>query len=125
MNPGNGEIAVYAVEFADPAKAEADETYLWLSRRSPELAARWYGGLLREAEKLSTFPTRCALAPEQGVFGGAEVRQLLYRCGRMVHRILFFLVDADGDGKDDTIRILHVRHAARRMLGGDPDEVEE
>jgi plasmid stabilization system protein ParE len=41
-----------------------------------------------------------------------DVRQLLYG----EYRILFILVEADDDGEDDTVRILHVRHGARQHI---------
>src|SRR4051794_618642 len=88
---------VYVIEFTDTAAAEADAAYLWLSRRSPDLAIRWYGGLLQQVRRLETFPNRCALAPENDLFPSTEVRQYLYRLGRLVYRVLFFLADADGD----------------------------
>ncbi len=69
-----------------------------------------------QVQKLSTFPTRCSLAPENELFD-VQVRQMLYREGRTVYRILFFIVDADGDGEPDTVRILHVRHASQPHLG--------
>jgi plasmid stabilization system protein ParE len=106
---------LYAVEFTDPAAAEADAAYLWLSQRSPELAYRWYGGLLREVQRLETLPNRCALAPENDLFPDTEVRQYLYRLGRLVYRVVFFLVDADGGGMKDNVRILHVRHAGQGL----------
>lgn len=81
----------YAVEFTDPAAAEADEAYLWLSRRSPELAPRWYAGLLREVRRLEALPNRCPLAPEDDLFPNAELRQYLYRLGRLTYRIVFFV----------------------------------
>lgn len=113
---------IFAVEFTDPGKAEADEAYLWLSQRSPGFAGNWYAGLLVEVQKLSLFPAGRAPAPENDLFPDITVRQMLYRRGRLVYRVLFFLVDADGDGREDTVRILHVRHASRAPLGQtDPD----
>jgi plasmid stabilization system protein ParE len=101
----------YRIEVSDTADGEADQAYLWLSQRSPELAARWYQGLLEAYETLSEYPERCPLAPENAAFPDVEVRQLLYGRGRNAYRIRFCIVPAD------TVRILHVRHAARRRLG--------
>ena len=113
---------VFAVEFTDGGKAEADAAFLWLSRRSPEFAGRWYAGLLTEVGKLSLFPTGRPLAPEDDAFPNVTVRQQLYRRGRLVYRVLFFLVDDDGDGAEDTVRILHVRHGAQRRLNEPQDD---
>ena len=115
---------VYAVEFSDPAKAEADAAYLWLGRNNPAFAQQWYGGLFLEAQKLSLFPKSRPLAPENELFD-VEVRQALYRRGRTTYRILFFLVDADGDGREDAARILHVLHSARPPLERDREPEEE
>jgi hypothetical protein len=55
-------------------------------------------------------PRRCPIAPENDDFD-VEVRQLLY--GEF--RVLFTV-------EDDVVRVLHVRHGARRFLT--PDELE-
>ena len=52
---------------------------------------------------------------------GREVRQMLYRQGRTTYLVLFCLVDADHDGKEDTVRVLHVRHGAQRPIGTSED----
>jgi plasmid stabilization system protein ParE len=108
----------FHVEVSDIADAEADQAYLWLSQRSPELAGRWYQGLLAAYESLSEFPTRCPLAPENELFPDVEVRQLLYGRGRNAYRVLFCIIDPQ------TVRILHVRSAARRRLGETPSGEE-
>jgi len=101
----------YQIEVSDTADAEAEEAYLWLLRLSPDLAGRWYQGLLDAFQSLAELPRRCAVAPENALFPDVEVRQLLYGGGRNVYRILFCILEPD------TVRILHVRHAARRRLG--------
>ena len=101
----------YRIEVSDTADAEADQAYLWLSRRSPEVAGRWYQGLLAAYQSLSEFPGRCPLAPENDLFPDVEVRHLLYGRGRGAYRILFCVIDPE------TVRILHVRSAAQRRLG--------
>ena len=102
----------FRVEFTDVAEMEVQDTLLWLLGRSPEQAGRWQEGLEKAVASLQEFPTRCPLAPEKDAFD-IEVRQLLYRG----YRILYTLVDVNDDGIDDTVRILHVRHGARRYLG--------
>jgi plasmid stabilization system protein ParE len=107
---------IFLIEFTDVAEMEVQDTFLWLLGRSPDHAGRWQAGLEASVNSLAEFPTRCPLAPESDQFD-VEVRQQLY--GR--YRILFTLVDADGDGAEDTVRILHVRHGARRFLGQSDD----
>ena len=105
----------YIVEFTDVADMEVQEILVWMIGVSPEKAGKWQDGLEKAVDSLSEFPRRCPLAPENSAFH-VEVRQLLYE----KYRILYILVDADGDGEDDTVRILHVRHGARKPLL--PDE---
>lgn len=73
---------------SDTAEAEADQTFFWLAGRSPEMAGRWYVGLLVAYQSLAQFPGRCPLAPENDSFESVEVRQLLYGPGRSTYRIL-------------------------------------
>lgn len=111
---------IFRIEFTDVAEMEVQDTLLWLLGHSPEHADRWQQGLEKAISSLTELPARCPLAPEGDAFV-VEVRQLLYRS----YRILFTLVDADEDGVPDTVRILHVRHGARRWLGrGEAPDVE-
>jgi plasmid stabilization system protein ParE len=109
----------YRIEVSDAADAEADQAYFRILRHSPEFAGRWYKGLLEAYQSLVEFPARCPLAPENERFPDVEVRQLLYGRGRNAYRILFCLIDSQ------TVRILHVRHAAQRRLGEASSREEE
>ncbi len=100
------------VELTDVADMEVKEAVIKLISYSPEFAGEWQEGLEAAIESLTEMPRRCRLAPEDDLHS-AEIRQLLYRS----HRVLFTLVDTDNDGEEDTVRILHVRHGARRYLG--------
>jgi plasmid stabilization system protein ParE len=71
---------------------------------SPGAAGDWYLDIITASRSLEISPARCATAFENQFFE-EEIRQLL--CGK--YRILF---EIDGD----TVRILHVRHTARRPL---------
>lgn len=102
---------IFDIEFTDVADSEVQEILTWLIENAPEYMERWQEGLERSVSSLSQFPTRCPLAPEDNVFD-IEVRQLLYG----PYRILFTLVDVDQNGEMDTVRILHVRHGARRWI---------
>lgn len=113
----------FIVETSDVADAEIDAAYLRLSAWNPEFAGRWLEGIYRTLETLSEFPTRHARVSESEILG-REVRRMLYRNGRTVYRILFTLIDADGDGEADTVRVLRVRHGAQQSLGK-PTEDEE
>jgi toxin ParE1/3/4 len=71
---------------------------------SPESATLWYLDIYGAMDSLKDFPARCGLAIENQFFK-EEIRQLICR----KYRILF---EIDGD----TVRVLHVRHAARKPL---------
>lgn len=87
------------------ARAEAAGIYRYLYERSPHGADRWLAGFGEAARTLDSMPERCALAPENPTFS-REIRQLLYD----QYRILFTI-------KGRMVRVLHVRHAARKPLG--------
>ena len=114
----------FAVETSDVADGEIEAAYLRISARNPEFAGRWLEGLLRALEKLDQFPFSHPRVEESEIFG-REVRRMLYRNGQITYRILFTVVDADGDGELDTIRVLHIRHGALRPFGQAATEVEQ
>ena len=74
----------------------------YIARDSDVAANRWMDGLIGVMESLSKMPRRCAIAREQAAFE-IELRNLIYHS----HRIIFTITE-------DCVRILHVRHAARR-----------
>ena len=101
----------YKVEFTDVADMEVENILLWIMGRAPERAERWQDGLEKAVASLEEFPGRCALVPEVSS-PQRQVRQLLYGA----YRLLFTLLDTDGDGDLDTVRILHVRHGAQKPI---------
>jgi plasmid stabilization system protein ParE len=78
-------------------------------------AERWLDGIEDAILSLREFPNRCPLARESREFP-EEIRQFLYgrRAGK--YRILFVI-------RNDEVRILHVRHGARRWMRGDQIEL--
>lgn len=108
----------HRVTISDAAEAEADAAYLWMLRRSPARAARWYSGLLQAIASLAEFPTRCPRARESHRFN-REIRQLLYGTGATAYRILFTIIEPGDLGDEPEVRVLHIRHAAQRDLGED------
>ncbi len=85
------------------------EIVAWLDERAPEKVPEWILSLKAEIESLRTFPQRCPLAPENGLWGKEELRQLLFQEYPSNHRIIFTI-------HERTIRILNIRHGARRYL---------
>jgi len=106
----------YRVELSPEADAEIEAAYRWVFDRSSRGANRWYNGLMVALGSLDRRPRRCPLAPETQAFD-EEIRQLLY--GRRQHRcrILFTICK-------QTVRVLHVRHDARRHLTAESDEFQ-
>ena len=94
----------YEIDFTEQAQTEANDAFEWIVQYSPEKATLWYFDLMERVGSLGNFPGRCALAPESYEFA-EEIRQLLYD----KYRILFVI-------EDEVVRILHIRHSARKTL---------
>jgi len=95
----------YTVVIESSARTDLDDAYRWMVKNiSPESATLWYLDIYGALDSLKNFPARCGLALENQFFK-EEIRQLI--CGK--YRILF---EIDGE----TVRVLHVRHAARKPL---------
>ena len=99
----------YVVEIHPQALVEIEEAYSWLENEAPHYAPTWFNGLFKAIGTLETFPERCPAAPES-MLVDSEVLQLLHGRGKMVYRILYTLFG-------NTVRVLHVRHAARKYFG--------
>ena len=105
----------YRVVITTEAQAAIDRDIAYIRlQASPEIADRWYHGLIEAIASLSDTPTRCGVIPEQWLFDD-EFRQLLY--GRRMHkrRIIFFL---DGD----TVYVVRYQHGSLLPLSG-PEEL--
>jgi len=95
----------YDVVVESSARRNIDDAYVWMvTNISPESATVWYLDIHGAMDSLRDFPFRCGLAIENQFFK-EEIRQLI--CGK--YRILF---EIDGE----TVRVLHVRHSARKPL---------
>ncbi|PZD71052.1 hypothetical protein C1752_08255 [Acaryochloris thomasi RCC1774] len=110
----------YEIELSSIAEAEADNAFLQISKfTSSDNAKRWYTGLLKAIESLSTMPNRCPLARENEYFS-QEIRQLLYGRGRNSYRVIFTVLEST-----PAVRILHIRHASQQVTGTQPESGEE
>jgi plasmid stabilization system protein ParE len=98
----------YTVLIQPRAERDIEEAYRWRREQAPAAANRWLTGLRQKIATLATDPARCSLADESDAFG-EEVRQLLYGKRRGVYRVLFVI-------REDTVRVLAVRHSARGPL---------
>lgn len=87
------------------AVADLNSHVEWIENQGAPLnAERWMEIILEAIQSLAEMPARCPLAPENGWLG-LEIRQHVVAS----HRILFTI-----DSR--TVRVLHIRHAARRPL---------
>ncbi len=102
---------------------EIDQAYFRLSAWNLGFAGRWLDGVYRKIETFDEFPLSHPRVDESDILG-RETRRMIYRNGQTVYRILFTLVDADGDGVDDTVRVLRVLYEAQRPLGQSAEDDE-
>lgn len=106
------------ITYTEPAEAEVADAYAWLQTFGFDVAEMWLAGLTetleREAALLAVVSLRRPLAPDAPE--GRELFLLLYRTsgrrGSPWH-VVYELVDQDGLGRADTLRVVRVRHAAR------------
>jgi plasmid stabilization system protein ParE len=94
----------YRVLIQPTAVDDLDGAFRWISRTSADRAATWLDEIFTAIQTLREFPRRCPRAPEDDAFS-EEIRQLLHGDFRTL-----FTVDGDA------VRVLHVRHGARRPL---------
>jgi plasmid stabilization system protein ParE len=94
------------------AEREILEAFDYIYERSPLNAERWRDGLQAAIRSLDHLPTRCGQARELHTLG-RPLRQLLYKS----HRVIFEIDEASR-----TVRVISVRHAARRPIGESPEE---
>lgn len=99
----------YEIIFAPTAYEDLDEILNWLSQNAPEKVQEWYAEIEASIQSLSHFPERCPLAPENGLWGVSELRQLLFQNYPSKYRIIFTVVESK-------VQILNIRHGARRFL---------
>jgi len=97
------------VSISDAALEELDEVSAYLAiEGSPEAADRWLAVMLLAIHGLHSMPERCPLALEEQFNlskGKPRLRQLIVGNYRVIFTV-----------KGRAVRVLHVRHAARRPL---------
>ncbi len=80
-----------------------------LDRLAEGATPEWFDGLCDAIGSLAELPDRCAFVSEPSL-RKKGVRHLLYGRGHSVYRILYRV-------EGETVQILTVRHARRRLLG--------
>jgi toxin ParE1/3/4 len=98
----------YLVELAARAARDLEILYLEKNAAESKAAARWYNGLEDAVSALQTHPLRCPLAPEAAK-PKRELRHLLYGKKPDVYRVIYQVEE-----RRKAVRVLHIRHAARR-----------
>ena len=100
----------YRVVFSPSAQEDLALILEWLEQQvTLEKVQEWYGSLKEQIESLQHFLRRCPLAPENGLWGKEEIRQLLFLKYPSPYRVLFIV-------ERDVIQILNIRHGKRRFL---------
>ena len=90
-----------------------------IKEHSFETAERWFNGVMRAIWRLQESPSRCPVTSESEDLG-QEVRLLLHGRRNQSYKIYFTIHhETPSTG---TVRVLHVRHWARRPLTGDEFE---
>lgn len=97
---------VYRVELTARAERDLADLFLTINAYDSGAAFDWWTGLKASIESLENNPQRCALTPESRL-----LRQLLYGKNPHVYRVIYKLIE-----KQRLVRVLHVRHGARRAV---------
>lgn len=105
----------YRIQPSERAEADVTRIYVWLTRRSPDGATRWYEAFWNAMERLKAFPASCPQAAESSELG-EDVRELLFGTKKeRTYRALFVV-------KADVVHILCVRGPGERPVR--PEDVE-
>jgi plasmid stabilization system protein ParE len=99
----------YHLKLLPEADENVDRIYLWIAKRSPEGARRWFLRFLEVVESLCEKPQLHGFAPEND-FVEPEIRQVVFKTKRgLPYRALFRIVGGE-------IQILHVRGPGQNLL---------
>ena len=102
----------HAVHVLQHARIEIRLHHAWMRKNNSHASAeKWYDGIYARIDSLENNPAMWPLADESPTLD-FELRVILYRRNRHVHRILF---EIDGD----TVFVHRVRHAAQDTLTAD------
>ena len=94
------------------ALSDMKKAYSYISREvSATSAEKWQRGVMARIASLENSPETWPLADEAHAVG-FELRMILYRRNRHVHRILFRVESA-------TVYVLRIRHASQDTLTAD------
>jgi plasmid stabilization system protein ParE len=100
----------YRVELAGRAIRDLEILYVEKNAAESQVAARWYNGLEEAIYALATYPYRCPVASETRKIK-RKLRHLLYGNKPHVYRVIYEI-----DERRQTVRVLTIRHGARRKV---------
>src|ERR1700681_3139535 len=100
---------VYRVRLTPRAAGDADAIYRRVTAEAPFAGHRWYRKLIGTLQSLDTFPERGQIV-EKLSRSEHLVRRILFGRKPNVYRIYYSI-------EGETVRILHIRHGARREPG--------
>lgn len=95
----------YKVVVTPTAQRHLIEAFKYIAGRSPLNAERWFNRIQDAIASRGLMPKRCPLAPETEYLD-VELRHLIHK----PYRIIFSI-------RGRTVRVLYVRHGARRAIG--------
>ena len=98
----------YSIHFSATALEDLDEIAQWFSVNAPEKLEDFLHLIKERIYSLTQLPERCPYAPENGLWGEEELRQLLFTEFSSQYRIIYTVTT-------DSVRILNIRHGSRRF----------
>ena len=98
----------FQVEIMPRAASDVERIYRHVIQQAPLTGQRWHNGLIGALSSLEKNPHRC-LEVAQLSNRGRIIRRMMYGVKPHCYKIYFDIVG-------DTVRVLHIRHAARRVL---------
>jgi plasmid stabilization system protein ParE len=102
----------HSVEIRQRARIDIRIQHAWMQQNlSRSSAEKWSDGIIARIHTLENDPAMWPLADESSVLN-FELRVILYRRGRHVHRILF-------EVSGEKVIVHRVRHAAQDTLTAD------
>jgi len=107
----------YQIVLAPEAEEDLGSALDYLEEQAPEKCSEWLSSLRRNLDTLKVHPERCPLAPENGLWGTELLHQLLFDRYPSKYRVIFTI-----DEDSTEVRILNIRHGARRYIHEDDSE---
>lgn len=100
---------MFHVKILKRAEADTDRIYLWIAKRSPDGAGRWFRAFLAAADTLKLNAARYGSAAEASVLG-SDIREHFFKTPRgRVYRMIYLIVG-------DEARVLRVRGPGQAPL---------